>query len=509
MAASGLALIMASVALLYFDSMKERSALVQEMTILATIIGDRSAAAIIYDDGDMAVENLQSVLVRESIVAACIHTSADGLFAEVTRSGDTGPCPISPPNDGYKFGEDESSASEGFTIVQPIYLDNERIGTLSLFSDMSETRARAAQSYVVLAIILMSAVAIVFTLTFRLQRIISEPVNELVKVAKNISVDRDFSVRADKFSDDELGQLVDAFNDMVQTIQEQNQELVAAKEGLEATVHERTEDLRRREDDLRETNLDLERSNRDLEQFAYVASHDLQEPLRMVSSYLQLLAQRYTGKLDEDADEFISYAVDGAQRMKKMIQDLLTYSRVGSKRGTPFMSTDMEQVLADVQANLKIGIDESCALITHDELPDVVADAGQMAQLLQNLIGNALHYAGELTPAIHVAAKRSEGTRECIPFPADPGWVFAVSDNGIGIQSEHFERIFEVFQRLQTQEHSAGTGIGLAVCKKIVRQHGGRIWVESEPGRGSRFLFHLPDEVPELRLRAAVTSTAA
>ncbi len=223
---------------------------------------------------------------------------------------------------------------------------------------------------------------------------------------------------------------------------------------------------------------DIRQSNEELERFAYVASHDLQEPLRMVSSYTQLLAKRYVGRLDEDADDFIGFAVDGANRMHRLINDLLEYSRVGT-RGRELEPTNAEEVLRTVLADLQVAIEESGARVTHDPLPTVMADPTQLRQLLQNLIGNALKYRGERPPQVHVGC-RSNGGNE---------WTISVRDNGIGIDPEHFERIFQIFQRLHGRNEYSGTGIGLAVCKKIVERHGGRIWVESEPGRGSTFLF--------------------
>jgi len=242
---------------------------------------------------------------------------------------------------------------------------------------------------------------------------------------------------------------------------------------------------KRAEEELKRTVTDLERSNAELEQFAYVASHDLQEPLRMVSSYVQLLARRYKDKLDSDADEFIGYAVDGANRMQTLINDLLAYSRVGT-RGKPFEPTDCEAVLEQVLTNLKVTIEESGAVVTHDALPTVMAEDSQLGQVFQNMIENAIKFKNEALPHIHISAEQKVNA-----------WVFSVADNGIGIEQEYFDRIFIIFPRLRGRGEYSGTGIGLAICKKIVVRHGGRIWVESEPGKGTTFYFTIPDRGSE------------
>ena len=261
-------------------------------------------------------------------------------------------------------------------------------------------------------------------------------------------------------------------------------------------------DRKRAEKKLRRTVTNLERSNAELQQFAYVASHDLQEPLRMVSSYVQLLKHRYKGKLDSDADDFIAFAVDGALRMQTLINDLLTFSRVGT-RGKPFEPIDCEAVLEQVLANLKLAIEESRAVITHDALPTVMADSSQLVQLIQNLIDNAIKFCSEETPRVHISVtrgsgvgnRRSKSTNYKPRTTNHKAWVFSVRDNGIGIDPEFHERIFTIFQRLHNREEYPGTGIGLAVCKKIVERHGGRMWVESEAGKGTTFFFTIRERI--------------
>ena len=238
--------------------------------------------------------------------------------------------------------------------------------------------------------------------------------------------------------------------------------------------------FKRTQEELAQRTEELAHSNRELEQFAYVASHDLQEPLRMVASYTQLLARRYKDKLDADANEFIHYAVDGATRMQALIIDLLTLSRVGT-HGKPIELCESGAALDRAIANLRLATEESGAVVTRDPMPKLTADSSQLTQLFQNLIGNAIKFRGETSPVVHVGAEKKDGE-----------WLFSVRDNGIGIAPEFFERIFVIFQRLHGKHEYPGTGIGLSVCKKIVERHGGRIWIESEPGQGTVFYFTLP-----------------
>lgn len=259
-------------------------------------------------------------------------------------------------------------------------------------------------------------------------------------------------------------------------------ELEAANRRLAAESAERKEAL----DELHRTAAELKRSNQELEQFAYVASHDLKEPLRKIRIYLQLLGQRYAEKLDASANQYIDYAVDAAERMQHLVNDLLTYARVGSRAKPPGV-TDSAAVFDQILAQLEPAVRESGAVISRGSLPSVRADAAQLGQVFQNLLGNAMKFRREeAPPEIRVEAERNE-----------ENWLFSVRDNGIGIDPQYADRVFVIFERLHTRSEYPGTGMGLAICKKIIERHDGRIWLESEPGKGSTFKFTLPAASPD------------
>lgn len=280
------------------------------------------------------------------------------------------------------------------------------------------------------------------------------------------------------------------------TLEASNAQLTHAKAIADAEIEQR----RAAEEKLESAVQDLKRSNAELEQFAYVASHDLQEPLRAVAGCVQVLQKRYGGKLDDRADQFIGHAVDGAQRMQNLINDLLAYSRVGT-HGKAFGEVSMEKTADYALRNLSERIKETGVQVTRDALPDVWGDSGQLELVLQNLISNALKFRGETEPQVHIGyeLRRVESTPELngnngshAERSAQPQHVFSVRDNGLGIEPQYFQRIFVMFQRLHTRTEFPGTGIGLAICKKIVERHGGTIGVQSTPGEGATFWFSLP-----------------
>jgi PAS domain S-box-containing protein len=254
-------------------------------------------------------------------------------------------------------------------------------------------------------------------------------------------------------------------------------------EGILVTAAIRDISVRKNADEhLVKTVNELKRSNDELQQFAYVSSHDLQEPLRMVSSYTQLLGVRYKGRLDSDADEFITFAVDGCNRMQGLIQDLLAYSRAGNN-GKALREISGEDALQAALTNLHAAMEQSGAVVTHDSLPVIKIDETQLTQIFQNLVGNAIKYRRAESPQVHISASKNRGNE----------WIFSVRDNGLGIDPQYFDRIFVLFQRLHGRDEFEGTGIGLAICKKLLERMGGRIWVESQPEKGSTFCFALPE----------------
>ena len=282
--------------------------------------------------------------------------------------------------------------------------------------------------------------------------------------------------------------LWEAKNELESKVKRRTRELKETNERLQKELEERkiTENkLKKSEKELKSLINELKRSNEELQQFAYVSSHDLQEPLRTITSFTQLIERRYKDKLDDDADEFIEYIVDAAKRMQTLINDLLNYSRVAT-RGKDFELTDTKEILENTISNLYASIKENNAEITYEKLPKIMADKRQMIQLFQNLIGNAIKFKKpDESPEIHIKARKDESKNE---------YVFSVQDNGIGIEKQYMKRIFIIFQRLHTKEEYEGTGIGLAVSKRIVERHGGNIWIESEPDNGSTFYFTIPEK---------------
>ncbi|MGB0839390.1 MAG: sensor histidine kinase [Chitinophagales bacterium] len=320
----------------------------------------------------------------------------------------------------------------------------------------------------IVILILGLVAAMLFAWLF--QRTISQPVLSLANSMKRVSEEQDYKVRAIEKGEDEVALLSKVFNDMLGQIERRDVSLSDAKDKLELRVKERTQELEQK-------TKELQNSNKELEQFAYVASHDLKEPLRMIRSFTQLIARRYKNVIDDEMDEYIYFIVDGVDRMQNLITDLLALSRVGT-RLFKLKEVNFSHAIMKSTTNLRVMIQSNEASIAHGSMPVLVADEVQLIQLLQNLISNAIKFRSEHKPEIFIGADEKERH-----------WLFWVKDNGIGIEKEYAERIFMIFQRLHDKGTYPGTGIGLAICKKVVEVHGGEIWFESELGKGSTFFF--------------------
>jgi signal transduction histidine kinase/HAMP domain-containing protein len=599
------ALVITAISMTAYELKSYRQATVRELVTVANVVGANSTAALEFNVPSTAEEILAGAGTLPEVLSACLYDKKEALFAGYVRPGQQLACPKHPD------GASVAVQPAGFVIQRPVMLHGERVGTLRLFSHVGELQRRVNLHMLILFVVLFVSALVATLVTARLQRILSVPILELAHTAKTISDKRDYTLRAGKHSEDEIGAAVDAFNQMLDRIEQADAAVrlageqsrnharllqsildnmgegmavsddagtfliwnpaatrILGKGPLEGGLDEwsryyglfrpggrelfppadlplaralrgenvndlemylagtapenrwisatarpfRDEDGSLRggivvfrdvserkaaEEELRALNATLEmriaertaaleeraaelkRSNEELEAFAYVASHDLQEPLRAMASYTQLLKRQLQGQVSADADLYIGHVLEGAARMRALINALLDYSRVG-RRALDLRATALEGVFDTAMADLSTIVAENAAQVTRGPLPVILADPVQLGQLFRNLISNAIKFRREEPPRIQVTAE-----------PEGDHWRFMVRDNGIGIDAKHYERIFIIFQRLHGRDR-AGTGIGLAVCKKIVERHGGQIWVTSEPGKGSVFHFTLP-----------------
>jgi signal transduction histidine kinase len=475
-----LALGLAGGSLSVFEVVSHRRALAKELETIAAILAENSTAALTFENAGDAASILRALASQTSVVSGCLYSQELGLLASYTRSDARVPCPAQPE------GEPQGFLGETFVLHHSVSQKGRPLGTLRLVASLVELRQRLEWYAGVLLVVLVGAALGALGLSSGLQRVVSRPIFDLARTARQISERRDYTLRAPRRTEDEVGVAVAAFNQMLDRIQDADialrqaeAELRALNATLEERVAERTAAAEQRAEELRLSNVELER-------FAYVASHDLQEPLRAVASYTQLLRSKLQGKLDGDAELYLGHVVAGATRMRSLINDLLDYSRLG-RVSLDVAAVDSGAVLQTALSNLHAAIAESGAVVEPGPLPEVAADAAQLVQLFQNLVANAIHFRGEAPPRITVTAA-----------PVGAAWRFAVADNGIGIERRFHEKIFVIFQRLHGRERP-GTGIGLAICRKIVDRHGGKIWVESELGQGSTFFFTLPARTQERR----------
>lgn len=481
---TGLAVVLAGVGLMIADYALFLSSLKNDLTALARITADNTTASLSFIDPNAATETLRALRARRHVVNACVFQPDGRLFAEYTRPNAAARCPA--PAAAREIRKER----DALVISRPIVLDKRRVGTLVIVYDLGETWERIQLfGLTVFGVFLVSSL-IAFLLSARLRSFITTPILELARVTTNVSQSRDYSMRAEKFSGDELGLLVDAFNEMLSSIQSRDielhgalaargvalEEVQKARESLQASLGR----VARLNEELRNSNLNLARSNEDLERFAFIASHDLQEPLRMITVYLQLFAREYNGNLNDNAAKYMQNVQGGAKRMRDLLADLLAYAEIGARFDTPAQPVDLNAVVRKAQENLSVALTESGAIVNAGRLPVVVGFESHFVPVFQNLIGNAIKYRSEQRPVIDIWADRS-----------DNNFRICIADNGIGIAPEYHSKIFVAFKRLHGND-IPGTGIGLAICQRVVEKYGGRIWVDSDIGRGSKFFLVLP-----------------
>jgi PAS domain S-box-containing protein len=588
------ALLMAGLGIVLADSLLFRGYLRRDLTALARIIADNSTAALAFNDPKSAAETLAALRARPHVVGACIYRADASILARYSRK-DSFECP-GVQEQKIRFTRDS------LTVAQTVLLSGRRIGDLVLVYDLGELYDRILLYGSTVLGVLLASSALALVLSSRLRAVIATPISQLAQATTSVSETGDYSVRAERISDDELGVLVDRFNGMLEGIQSRDNDLKKALLDREAALRDVERERERfhfmaesmpqkiftakpngdidyfnrqwtlftgltfeqiknwgwtqfiHPDDLEEnlrawrdsiasgepfilehrfrradgayrwhlsraqamrdangnismwigSNTDiheqkekeeeLQRANDDLQQFAYSASHDLQEPIRNVAVYSELVAKRYHSVLDADGQQFLGFLQEGGRRLATLINDLLTYTRAGMAQVNE-APVAASQVLQHALSSLAEAIREGDARVTWDELPEVYMAESHLQQVFQNLIANALKYRSEAAPQIHVSAD-VQGT----------GWRFSVRDNGIGIDPKYKEKIFGVFKRLHQDQKYTGTGIGLAICQRVVERYGGRIWVESEPGEGATFFFTIPRHPQRVRSRAAESS---
>lgn len=596
MTTTAAALLLAGIGIVAADSLLFRTYLKRDLSALASIIADNSTAALAFNDPQSAAETLAALRARSHLVTACIYRLDGTVLAKYTRAETRADCPAGGARNEIRF------TAAGLIVSRAIVLSRRRMGTLVLVYDLDEIAERMKlYGATVLGVLLFSSL-VAFLLSSKLRTIIATPISHLVRATTSVSKTGDYGIRAMKFSDDELGVLVDRFNEMLAGIQSRDNTLrTALSEREEALrdaekarerfrfmaesmpqkiftatpagevdyfnrqfteytglpfeeisnwgwtqvlhpedVQENIEAWRgsiasgepfhvqqrlRRADgayrwhltrahamrdalgnismwigsntdihEQKEREQELKQANEALQQFAYSASHDLQEPIRNVAVYSEIVAKRYYGLLDADGRQFLGFLTEGGRRLVTLINDLLAYTRAGVFDGN-MTAVESLAVLEHTLTSLAEAIRENDATVTYDPLPKVYMSETHLQQVFQNLISNSLKYRKEDAPKIHISS-----------IPQGAVWRFSVQDNGIGIDPQYKEKIFGVFKRLHRDQKYSGTGIGLAICQRVVERYGGRIWVESSPGNGATFFFTVPERAPRVHSAAAQSS---
>ena len=469
---TGGTLLLAGLALIVFNRARFKEEMKADLTALAGIVAGNSTAALTFGDPGAGAETLRSLSARKPIAAAALYDKQGRLFARY-EPGPRVKLPDGPRPDGATF------VDGGLEVFRHVELENETIGTVYLRSGLSELTSRIeVQAVTVGAVFLASGLAALF-LSSGLQRLVSGPILALSETARAVSEKQDYSLRVKKRGGDELGQLVDAFNQMLVQIQERDTALQTAKEELEQRVAERTRELARR-------NEELHQSNKELDDFAYIASHDLKEPLRGIHNFSNFLLEDYADKLDGDGRSKLETLMRLTRRMESLIDSLLHFSRLG-RVDLAMDRVDLNEIVAEVVDSLAITLkEEGVEVRVPRPLPKVRADRARVGEIFYNLVVNAMKYNDKPQKWIEIGV-----THDGSGSPP----VFYVRDNGIGIPEKHHDAVFRIFKRLHGREKfGGGTGAGLTIVKKIVERHRGRIWLESAAGEGTTFYFTLQEE---------------
>lgn len=455
-------LLLSTLIQMVFSFFNERNQIVSRLAATAEILAVQSTASLEFVDPVAARENLSSLRVHPSIRKACIYDQKGEVFAayievgSLSSSTNNERCPA-------LRNIDISFLWNSLSLFWDISSSNRKIGTLYVEYDLASMYQNILNVWLVNLLIIIAAIILAYFLSIYVQSLISKPILQLSERTRQFSLTHDYSIRVDKYSDDELGVLADDFNTMI-------------------------EELKKHETELEKAITELTNSNTELERFAYICSHDLQEPLRMVSNYTELLRTRHIQYLNPEAREYMEFITQGAGHMRDLINDILAYSRIGHLKAETPRNINLEEIKNLVLNNLSLIIKESEAIITVEPLPTVYGYRSLFIQLFQNLISNALKFTKTKPCRIEIRARHSEHKWEC-----------AIQDNGIGIDPRYHEKVFDIFRRLNRREEYKGTGIGLAICKKVVETHGGRIWIKSQPEEGTTFYFTIPDNYLKLK----------
>jgi signal transduction histidine kinase len=478
-AVSSLTLILAAIAIVAYEATTSRARLADDLRGLADVVGLNTRAAIEFDDPDAAAENLQALAARQAVMSAAIYTVDGRLFATFERTAEAG-LPALLPAGMPLF------TSRALELTRAVGHPAEPIGWVSLRADLAPLQARSVNYALIVAAMLVVLLIASLGLAVILQRVVSTPLLDLAGVARGITERRDFGMRAQKRSNDELGLLTDALNQMLDRIQHQHRELeqeVAERKLAESRVRSLNAELEQR---VAARTAELQTANEELEGFSYSVSHGLRAPLRGIDGFVRILEEEYGPALDVEARRLISVVRSNCDAMRQLIDDLLSFSRLG-RQGLTMAPVDMNGLVEEVLTELGQLPDEPLAAVDVAPLPSAVGDRGLLRLVWFNLLANANKFTrGRKDAKVRVSGDRKDGEV-----------LYSVADNGVGFDMRYYDKLFGVFQRLHRAEEFGGTGVGLATFKRIITRHGGRVWAEGRVGEGATFYFSLPAGEPD------------